>query len=345
MDTRIQLLTAIASTISTYRLGEIPVATIQHVERWINQFSPENQLVVLQEMDQMLKKFFLTKEWFINYLRRLLRNQELAGDLPSDYWRRANILNIQQHGDSQHEFIEILESCLIEEFNISMSECGSIGGDYIYLDDVIFSGNRVGNDLEAWIRVQAPNVASIHVIVAAYHTYGKYSLENRLNKVIAESGKNICIKYWRMGIVENRNAYKNSSGVLWPADIPDEQNVINYLAKPTRFPFKPRVMNDFVGPFSSVEGRNVLEQEFLVAGAKIISNIDNPKPTMRPLGYSPFGVGFGSLIVTYRNCPNNCPLALWWGDAEATSGALHWYPLLPRKTYAAVSFDIDDLIY
>jgi hypothetical protein len=35
-------------------------------------------------------------------------------------------------------------------------------------------------------------------------------------------------------------------------------------------------------------------------------------------------LGFGSLIVTYRNCPNNAPLALWVDHP--------WYPLFPRTT-------------
>ncbi len=35
-------------------------------------------------------------------------------------------------------------------------------------------------------------------------------------------------------------------------------------------------------------------------------------------------LGFGSLVVTFRNCPNNAPLALWVGDP--------WYPLFPRTT-------------
>ena len=35
-------------------------------------------------------------------------------------------------------------------------------------------------------------------------------------------------------------------------------------------------------------------------------------------------LGFGSLVVTFRNCPNNAPLALWAGDP--------WYPLFPRRT-------------
>lgn len=345
MSTRDQLLAAIAETISTYRHGELPVATLEHVERWINQFTPVNQLTLLQEMNHMLGKFFLTKDWFVSYLRTLLRNVDLAGHSPNVYWKNVNILCIQMHGGSQKEFLDILKLCLLEEFNISLDECGSDGGDYIYLDDVIFSGNRIGNDLEAWIRGEAPDVALINVIVAAYHTYGQYSLKKRLNRVIAETGKAIQIQYWRAGTIENRNYYKNSSELLWPASIPNDKHVENYLAKPTNFRFEPRVMTDFLGPFSSVEGRNILEQEFLIAGAKIVSKSDNPKMVMRPLGYSPFGVGFGSLIVTYRNCPNNCPLAIWWGDPEVTSGPLNWYPLLPRRTYSTVSFDINDFIF
>lgn len=341
MSTRDHLLAAIAKTISTYRFGELPVATAEHVERWINQFTPVNQFIMLQEMNHMLGKFFLTKDWFVCYLRQVLRNIGIAGNSPAVYWKNANILCIQIHGDSQKEFLDILRLCLLEEFNISLDECGSDGGDYIYLDDVIFSGNRIGNDLEAWIREEAPDVASIQVIVAASHTYGQFALEKRLQQVITETGKNVRIQYWRYGNIENRSYYKNISELLWPASIPNEQHVENYLAIPTRFPFVPRIMNNFKGPFSSVEGRNILEQEFLIAGAKIISKSESPKMVMRPLGYSPFGVGFGSLIVTYRNCPNNCPLAIWWGDPEVTSGPLNWYPLLPRRTYSTALFDND----
>lgn len=337
MSTRDHLLAAIAKTISTYRFGELPVATAEHVERWTNQFTPVNQLALLQELNHMLGQYFLTKDWFVAYLRKLLWNVGLAGTSPNIYWKNTNILCIQQHGESQREFLDILRLCLLEEFNISLDECGSDGGDYIYLDDVIFSGNRIGNDLETWIREDAPDVASIHVIVAAYHIYGQYSLKVRLDRVIAETGKAIHIQYWRAGTIENRSCSKNVSELLWPASIPDEPHVANYLAKPTRFPFVPRVETGFLGPFSSVEGRNILEQEFLIAGAKIVSKSENPKTVMRPLGYSPFGVGFGSLIVTYRNCPNNCPLAIWWGDPEVTSGPLNWYPLLPRRTYSTAS--------
>jgi hypothetical protein len=198
----------------------------------------------------------------------------------------------------------------------------------------MFSGGRVGYDLEQWINKDAPQIARVHVIVAAFHTSGHFFVERKLKDVAKATGKNIKIEFWRALKIENRKAYKNNSGVLWPAVIPEIEAVQTYLALPSKFPFEPRQPGVLAGPFLSESGRQILESEFLIAGIKIRSLSENPKPVMRPLGFSPFGLGFGSTIVTYRNCPNNCPLALWWGDPEATSGALHWYPLLPRTGYS-----------
>jgi hypothetical protein len=77
--------------------------------------------------------------------------------------------------------------------------------------------------------------------------------------------------------------------------------------------------------FSCEDGRHLLEQEFLKAGAKIRSLCPHLNKYQRPLGNMVLEtLGFGSLFVTFRNCPNNCPLAFWAGDP--------WYPLFPRKT-------------
>ena len=82
--------------------------------------------------------------------------------------------------------------------------------------------------------------------------------------------------------------------------------------------------------FSSEEARNLLEQEFLKAGVKIRQECPNLGDTQRPLGHSTLvTLGFGSLLITFRNCPNNAPLALWVGDP--------WYPLFPRTTNSETS--------
>lgn len=239
--------------------------------------------------------------------------------------------------------LRLFSTCLDEECGLDLDDCGEDGGDFIYIDDVMFSGNRVGNDLEPWIVNDAPQSATVHVIVAALHSGGSYLVDRRLKNVVEKSGKKIAVKYWRALEIENRKWYKNSSGVLWPTVIPDEAELQNYMALPTKFPFEPRQPSAAaIKPFSSEAGRQVLESEFLIAGAKIRAKSENPKQSMRPLGFSPFGVGFGSMIVTYRNCPNNCPLAMWWGDPEATSGALHWYPLLQREGYSSARNIFDE---
>lgn len=345
MSERDDLLVSVANEIRTYREGDLPEPTPEHVDRWLRQFTPAQQLPFLREFDYVIKQTFLTRENVEDFLRHLVTNQKLTGGEPTAYWSSANFLSIQQNGQSQKEMLKLFSKCLEDECGLDIDESGENGGEFIYLDDVMFSGNRVGNDLEPWIINNAPPSATVHVIVAALHSGGWWYLVNkRLKDVIAESGKKISVKYWRALKIENRKWFKNSSGVLWPTVVPDVAEVQDYMALPAKFPFEPRQPSAAaIQPFSSEAGREVLESEFLIAGAKIRTKSENPKPSMRPLGFSPFGVGFGSMIVTYRNCPNNCPLALWWGDPEATSGALHWYPLLPREGYSSLRNIFNDL--
>lgn len=344
MSERDNLLASVANEIKTYRKGALPEPTEEHVDRWLRQFTPAQQLPFLREFEHVIKQTFITRKNVKDFLRHLVSNQELAGNDPATYWSSANFLNIQRNGQSQKEMLKLFSKCLDDEYGLDMDDCGEDGGDFIYLDDVMFSGNRVGNDLEPWIVNDAPQSATVHVIVAARHTLGQFLVERKLNDIIAESGKKIAINYWRVITIENQKKYKNSSGVLWPSATPDVAEVRAYMALPSKYPFEPRQPSPKpIEPFSSEAGRQVLENEFLIAGAKIRAMSENPKQSMRPLGFSPFGIGFGSMIATYRNCPNNCPLAMWWGDPDATSGALHWYPLLQRETYAAAGNPFDDL--
>jgi hypothetical protein len=343
MSEREELLVSVANVISTYRNTDLNKPTPEHVDRWLRQFTPDQQLPFLREFDYVIKKTFIARNDMQDFLCNLVIHQNLVGDNPTTYWSSANFLSIQRNGQSQNEMLKLFSICLRDECGLDLYNCGNDGGDFIYLDDVIFSGSRVGNDLEPWIINDAPQSATVHVIVASFHTGGQFMVEKRLKDVIAQSGKRIAVKYWRALEIENRKSCKNISGVLWPTAIPDVAEVQDYMAQPARFPFEPRQPSAVpTQPFSSEAGRQVLESEFLIAGAKIWAMSENPKPSMRPLGFSPFGVGFGSMIVTYRNCPNNCPLAMWWGDPEATSGALHWYPLLQREGYSSVANSFDD---
>lgn len=343
MSEREELLVSVANVISTYRNADLTKPMPEHVDRWLHQFTPAQQLPFLREFDYVIKQTFITRIWMQNFLCGLVTDQSLAGGNPTTYWSSANFLSIQRNGQSQKEMLKLFSKCLKDECGLDLYDCGNDGGDFIYLDDVMFSGSRVGNDLEPWIINDAPQSATVHVIVFAYHRGGRFMVDKRLKEAITQSGKRITLNYWRVFEIENRKSCKDSSEVLWPTVIPNVEEVQAYMDQPARFPFEPRQPSAAATqPFSSEAGRQVLESEFLIAGTKIWAMSENPKPAMRPLGFSPFGVGFGSIIVTYRNCPNNCPLAMWWGDPEATSGALHWYPLLQREGYSSVANSFDD---
>jgi hypothetical protein len=348
MDERDELLASIANTISTYREDEIAQPTPDHVGRWVGQFTPENQLPFLREFDHVIRETFLTKEAVTRFLSNLVTNEKLTGKDPRSYWARANFLRVQRSGQSQREMLNLFGEVLQQQCGLHLADCGVEGGDYIYLDDVLFTGGRVATDLQAWITDRAPANAVVHVILIALHTSGHYYItSNRLKKAILASGKKVQIHFWRLVELKNQKNQKDFSDVLWPAVVPETASVQAYVASEERFPLALRNAGGALGVFSSEQGRQLLETEFLIAGVTIRSRTQVPKDFIRPLGCGSFGVGFGSLVATYRNCPNNCPLALWWGDPEVNAGALHWYPLLARKTYAAPEnlFNVlDDLI-
>lgn len=335
--TRSVLLESIATTVSDYRMGEISAPTSEHVDRWVMQFASDVQVPILKELNHVLKHTYINRNAVERFLFELATSDEFSGASHCDFWRKANFLRIQANGHSQEDMLRLFDEVIYRQCGLVTRECGSDDGDYIYLDDVIFSGSRVGNDLEEWIRGQAPSDTTVRVVVLATHNSGQWLLEKRLKKAVEDSCKNIKIKYWRMSVIENRKAYRRDSEVLWPTAIPDDDIAKNYVAADHKFPFEPRPAGGQLGPFSSAEGRLLLEREFLLAGLRIRGGCAHPKQIMRPLGFSPFGLGFGSLIVTHRNAPNNGPLALWWGDPNAYLGSplRKWYPLFARKTYSS----------
>jgi len=249
----------------------------------------------------------------------------------------ANFLRIQQNGHSQEELLILFGESLKKQLNIDIDVCGKENGPFIYLDDVLFSGNRIGNDISAWLQQDAPAEAIVHIFVFAVHTLGEYQMMKRIKEDAAAAEKKIDFQLWRSITLENRRRYRDTSEVLWPATLPGHEALKAYVEAEKKFPFEPRIPGKKLNYeiFSSEEGRQLLEREFLLAGIRILDCCESPKKVMRPLGFSNFGLGFGSMIATYRNCPNNCPLALWWGDPDAppSSPLGQWYPLLPRKTY------------
>ena len=347
MSERSDRLASIAGTIKDYRAGEIAQPTPDHVDRWIRQFDEASQIPLLREIDHVFKNAYFSKADVLRFFARQINHKKLAGDEPCDFWRAAHLLDIQQHGHSQTEIRELFGEALKERCDLEIEDCGSAGGAFIYLDDVIFTGGRIGTDLSAWIANEAPAKSTVHIMVIASHRLGEWQCTERLKKAATAAGKEIRLHCWMAARLENRFKYRNTSEVLWPVDVPEDAALQVYIAGEERFPFEPRQPGGELEHviFSSEEGRQLLERELLLAGMRIRSFSQDPSAALRPLGFSAFGLGFGSMIVTFRNCPNNTPLALWWGDPDAASSHpfSKWYPLVPRKTYEE-EIDFDDFV-
>ena len=338
MSEREDILSSIANTIQDYRAGDLPTPTPNHVDRWVRQFGADVQVPLLTELDHVLKKTYFSRETVRHFFANQINHADLVGTDPSDFWKAAHILDIQQHGHSQSEIRQLFAEALKEQCALNLDDCGSADGAYIYLDDVLFTGGRIRTDLSQWISDAAPAGSTVHILVIATHRLGEWQCIERLKQVAVDAGKEIQFHCWAAIRFENRKANRNTSEVLWPAELPQDEALLAYVAEEKKFPFQPRQPGAKLkhGVFSSEVGRQLLENELLLAGMRIRSFSMNPSRVLRPLGFSPFGLGFGSMLATFRNCPNNAPLALWWGDANAALGHpfRNWHPLLPRKTYA-----------
>ena len=327
MTERNDLLISIADTIADYRAGEIPQRTPQDIEEWVGQFDASVQLPILREMSHVLKQTYLPKGNVEGFLSGLVVLEKLTRGDPQTFWRSAKLLDIQGGGSSQTEMLQLFEASLRDKCGLTLDQCSGSSGIFVYIDDGIFTGNRLRTDIGDWIREDAPEKAELNIIVIAMHRGGQYYARNELEKVAKASGKSIKTNWWRCIELEDRRTYTTMSDVLRPREIPDVSLVHEYVESlrysPTLRTAGSLGENKF---FSSEEGRHVLEQEFLKAGVAIRSQNSNLNVYQRPLGNSVLEtLGFGSLLVTFRNCPNNCPLVLWV-DQD------HYPALFPRKT-------------
>lgn len=314
MSERSNLLESLAETIVDYREGDIETRTPQHVDRWVRQFEKSTQLPILREIDHVFKKTYFSRDRTKRFMASLFQTKELVGDDPCKFWKNVRFLDIQRAGASQKAMLALFSKVLETKCGIRVDECGTNSQAFVYLDDAIFSGGRVSQDLVPWISYEAPEETSLHVIVIATHT-GAYYYKNRVTEALKTSGKKVEIKWWKAIKLEDQKRYTDSSDVLRPVSIPTDPLVKAY-SKTLQFEPHLRTPGQVgkLGIFSSDVGRQVLEQEFLKAGVNIRKICPNLKRFQRPLGTMVLEtLGFGSLIVTFRNCPNNAPLALWAG--------------------------------
>ncbi|MGO6723082.1 hypothetical protein ACC717_09515 [Rhizobium ruizarguesonis] len=325
MTERDRLLQSIATITADYRAGELAAPSPQHVDRWVSQFPQAVQQPILAELEHVFGETYIAKKDVEKFLSTLVKSEKIAGADPASFWRNVKFLNIQGAGNSQREMLEIFGEKLQKHYDIEISDCRESPTAFVYLDDVVFTGGRVRTDLTSWINTSAPPETTVHIITMGLHNGGNWYANQEIAKVAKAAEKSIKLQWWRGVQIEDRKSHTDTSDVLRPTMIPNDpvtQAYINSLgfAPVLRQPGSVGVKKFF----SSEEGRSLVEQEFLKIGAHIRTIAPNLGIYQRPLGNMVLKTpGFGSMIVTFRNCPNNAPLALWVGAP--------WYPLFARK--------------
>jgi len=204
---------------------------------------------------------------------------------------------------------------LKKETGLTPAECGKAPACFIYLDDGLYGGNTILNSLSRWLAT-APQQAVVHVVVMALHRGGQYYARTRLETAAKAAGKVIQFNWWRIVELEDRLTCINSADVLRPTKIPDDPFVKEYVDAMQRKPvFRTAGGLGGLQLFSSEDNRSLLEQQLLIKGALIRKKAPMLPVYARPLGNMVLEtLGFGSTIVTFRNCPNNAPLAFWAGN-------------------------------
>ena len=323
--------TSLKSTILDYRASDGLAAPDEaYILEWLDQFNETRttKRAFLEELSVVFSKIYHPLERVRSALKEILHHEPLVGSDPKSFWRKANLLEIQLAGTSQYDLNKILKSMIKTEFDLKPSECGSAGGTNIYLDDAIYSGNRVVKDLEGWMDLDCLPKKLVFIVLAA-HSSGVF----RLKQWIKEKSSNALVpQIYSFSAFKNKRNEGGYTDVLrlrgYPQDLDSQQYLLNKLnGGPAALLRSPSEVNQSK-LFSSEQSRAILEGVLWRAGLKAIDQCPNLTPNIRPLGYCSSGsqnkLGFGSLFVTYRNCPNNAPVALWANEP--------WTPLFPRNT-------------
>ncbi len=330
------LASSIASTASDYRAHEFGQMSAERVIRWVKQFEERVREPLLVELDYVLKQTYYTQSRVERFLTVVANDSKFTRGEPVAFWSRTGLLNIQKGGASQRDMLEMFGRVLEKSFNLGAESGTGESGEFVYIDDGVFSGSRARQDLCGWIAGEAPNKAVIHVVVIALFSAGKWHAEQKVMEAAKSVKKDITLKFWRAQAFENRRTQRRNSDVLSPGMLPSDEGVVKYAdeLKAAGYPveLRPGIGLGEGKLFSSHEGRHLLEQEFLKAGVRIREQCPNLPQACRPLGFTGLRLlGFGGMVVTYRNCPNNCPLVFWASDP--------WYPLFPRKTNTDTQMD------
>lgn len=299
----------------------------QHIKQWINQFEIFEQDFIASIVIKLLENRYITKKEEVEFIDELFENQSLKidGTMPLP-------LQIQGNGKSQKHLVQHYQKVFSEHPKITYSQ-----DRVIYLDDFIFSGGRIYQDLTNWIPRQEKS-HKIYVGVIGCHSSTWQTKKKLKNKIFDNNQKNnlnSSLIFLDCTELENKLSKRNESDVLWPMQKIFQTEEYKKYEVPN-FKYRDGFIETPYNLFKNNDERVRFENICLKYGFKIIERCKATNSTTKPLGNCHFdGYGFGGLIFNYRNCPNNTPLIFWWGSGDINKLHLYnqWHPLMPRTVY------------
>ncbi len=302
---------------------------------WVRQFETSAQVPLMRALATALETTYISREAFTNYFQNRITNEE--------FWRDAFFLNGPAEGESGAITYQLVADEVERKFDAwalgDQELKWHTSARHVFVDDAIFTGDRAIKDYGQWWDTPPDptdwpqrdgNPVPIRIYIWTYvrHTTGEQSVRDWIHRKVSSSGFSCEVVFVSAHVLEDRFDSSATSDVLWPASLDGE--VASQRFSDSAISGKLRrtdsgVSRSFAGVFQDPKDRAVLELELMEAGLGILSQFDK---AWAPLGYGRRPFGFGSLSVSYRNCPNNAPLALWWSISSHG-----WTPLFARSTY------------
>lgn len=307
-----------------------------HVRQWLEQFPEQHHEVILSELNFVLEKTYISKKKSNDYINAIVNEDVLPDSLEN-----CKFLNIQIAGRSQSDLLDLLKKSVESSVDLMVTELDNdYEGSFVYIDDVFYTGNRLYRDIENWLKnlPDEEDIKKIENLVIVYYFAHASNLNYRMQQL--ERILPYTKIEFKIGNVLNNNI-KNLSeyDAFLPTDKfkfstqaskyissiddlrSDGQKAYISLIRPDQ----TYNSSQFIG---NQDNRKILEHLFFEEGVQITDQAVNS--SIKPMGYDyQASLGFGSMVVTYRNAPNNGPLVFWWGNEQLDN----WYPLFPRIVY------------
>jgi hypothetical protein len=129
--------------------------TSAHIIEWVNQFNLTDRQFLLEEFCHLLNQgIYISKTKATELLRKSLigMSQHFKYATVIDFLIDTKFLNLQPAPKSQGELLALLDILLIEDYNLTVEQCGTKDPkNFVYYDDLLATGGTISRITNGWL--------------------------------------------------------------------------------------------------------------------------------------------------------------------------------------------------